>query len=116
MNARLLGIILLLSSSAAYAEGGAPQGAGFSQLLILGVFVFFMFWMMRAQSKRGKDHQKLINGLAKGDEVVTTGGLLGKITKVNDSFFSLQLSEGIEVFVQKSMIANSVPKGTMRSI
>jgi preprotein translocase subunit YajC len=116
MVKRLLSLSLLLSSAPAFAEGGASQGNPMGQILILGVFVFFLFWMMRAQSKRTKDHQKLIGAITKGDEVVTSGGLLGKITKVSDTFFAVQLADGIEVFVQKSMIANSVPKGTMRSV
>lgn len=116
MKLVVVGLSSLLFSASALAEGASPQGAGLGQFLILGIFAFLMFWMMRAQSKRTKDHQKLVSGLQKGDEVVTSGGLLGKITKVGDNFFTVQLSEGIEVYVQKSMIANSVPKGTMRSI
>lgn len=117
MKFSIIGLLLVLISGAAYAEGGAAaQGAGLGQFLILGVFAFLMFWMMRAQSKKAKEHQKLVGNLQKGDEVITSGGILGKITKVSDSFFTLQLSEGIEVFVQKSMVINSVPKGTMRSL
>lgn len=116
MYTRLIGLFLLLCSGNAFAEGGGAQSSPMGQIVILGIFVFFLFWMIRQQSKRAKDHQNLVNKIEKGDEVITSGGLLGKVTKVGDNFFAVQLAEGIEVFVQKSMIANSVPKGTMRSI
>lgn len=109
-------ILLALTSSGAMAQTAEKPGGQMGQLLILGVFVFFLFWMMRSQSKRAKEHKTLIEKLTKGDEVVTSGGLLGRITKVSDSFFAVQLADGVEVFVQKNMIATSVPKGTMTSI
>ena len=108
---------LSLLSGSAFAEGAAaPQGAGMGQLLILGVFVFFMFWMMRSQSKRAKEHQNLVSKLQPGDEIVVNGGLVGKISKIKDAFFIVQFSEGFECLVQKNMIATTLPKGTIKSI
>ncbi len=109
-------LALMFCSTGAFAQAGAPQAPGISQLLILGVFVAFFFWMMRSQSKKTKDHQNMIQSIAKGDEVLTNGGIIGKVTKVADAVFVIQLTEGIEVLVQKNMVAASLPKGTMKSV
>jgi preprotein translocase subunit YajC len=110
-------VAAMLFSGAAFAEGAAkPQGPAIGQFLILGVFILFMFWMMRNQSKRAKEQQNLINKLEKGDEVVVSGGLVGKISNISDNFFSVQFAEGVEILVQKSMIATTLPKGTMKSV
>jgi len=75
----------------------------------------FYFMLIRPQSKRAKEHQALISKLATGDEVVTTGGLLGKIAEVGDTFLTLEVADGVRVKVQKVQIAQLMPKGTLKS-
>ncbi|MBU2882942.1 preprotein translocase subunit YajC [Psychrosphaera sp. B3R10] len=106
--------------SNAYAEGGAPAAAaGPDMLIMLLIFgVIFYFMIYRPQAKRVKEHKNLVSSLAKGDEVLTAGGMIGKITKVADDkdFVRVELAEGIEVMVQKGSINSVLPKGTIKSI
>lgn len=106
--------------SNAYAEGGAPSAAaGPDMLIMLLIFgVIFYFMIYRPQAKRVKEHKNLVSSLAKGDEVLTAGGMIGKITKVADDkdFVRVELAEGIEVMVQKGSINSVLPKGTIKSI
>lgn len=115
----LLGFVVLVSAPvwadaapAAASDLGSPA---MSQGILLAAFgVIFYFFFIRPQSKRAKEHQQLLSNLAKGDEVVTTGGLLGKITRITDNFFMIMIAEGVEVSVQKNAIALTVPKNTMK--
>lgn len=106
--------------SNAYAEGGAPaQAAGPDMLIMLLIFgVIFYFMIYRPQAKRVKEHKNLVASLAKGDEVLTAGGIIGKITKVADDkdFVKVEVAEGSEVMVQKGSINTVLPKGTIKSI
>ena len=95
------------------AMGSSAMAQG---LLLLAFAVIFYFLILRPQSKRAKEHQQLVTNLQKGDEVITTGGLLGKITRVTDHFFVIMLSEGVEVPVQRQAITACVPKGTIKSL
>jgi preprotein translocase subunit YajC len=72
--------------------------------------------MWRPQSKRAKEHKNLVSSLSKGDEVITNGGIAGKISKVSEDFIAMEVSEGVELKVQKVAIAASLPKGTLKSI
>ncbi len=105
--------------SDAYAEGAqaAPAGAeGFLGLMpLILIFIIFYFLMIRPQVKRAKEHKKLVEALAKGDEVVTSGGILGKVTEVGDSFLSVEVAEGTVVKIQRNAVASLVPKGTVKS-
>ncbi|ROR32808.1 preprotein translocase subunit YajC [Inmirania thermothiophila] len=104
-----------LISDALAQEGAAPKAdplLGMLPLVIL--FVVFYFLLIRPQSKRAKEHRKMIEALAKGDEVVTNGGLAGRITALDDQFVTLQVADGVEVQVQRPMIAALLPKGTLR--
>ena len=93
-----------------------PTG-GFMQLLpMILMFVVLWFLMIRPQMKKAKEHKALIEALAKGDEVVTGGGLVGKITKVGDNYVTLEIAEGTEVTVQKPAIGLVLPKGTLKSL
>lgn len=106
--------------SPAYADTAAPaqqNGGGFSLLLMTGVFILFMYFVIwRPQSKRAKEQRNLLNSLAKGDEVVTISGILGRIAKINDNYVQLALADNIEITIQKSAIAGALPKGTLKSI
>lgn len=102
---------------AAWAQG-APGGAPnqFAPLLMMVVFiVIFYFLLIRPQQKKAKEHQNLLSRLSAGDEVVTGGGLLGRIIEVGDTFVTLEVAEGVRVKVQKIHVAGLMPKGTLKS-
>lgn len=100
----------------AYAQSGAPAAGGLEFFLMIGVFFVIMYFMIiRPQSKRAKEHKQLLESLAKGDEVVTSGGVLGRITDVGDSFVQIEVAKGVDISVQKHAVAGVMPKGTMRS-
>jgi preprotein translocase subunit YajC len=102
--------------STAYAqEPGAPSMT-YNLILFGGMFVLFYLILWRPQSKRAKEHKELIGGIAKGDEVLTSGGLLGKVTKVSDEYIAIQVAEGVELKIQKASVAAALPKGTINQI
>ena len=100
------------------AEAGASGGgSGLINLLFLGGFILiFYFLLIRPQSKRRKEHQALISSLNKGDEVVTAGGVIGSINKVEEDFVRLQVARNLEIRVQKSAVSATLPKGTLKSL
>ena len=105
----------LISPAYAQVAGGA-SGGGLSQILILVVFVaIFYFMLIRPQQKRMKDQQAMLAKLASGDEVVTSGGILGRITEVGETFVTLEVAEGVRIRVQRSQISQLMPKGTLKS-
>ena len=85
-----------------------------SLILPIGLVVLFYFFLIRPQSKRHKEHKEMVSGLQKGEEVITTGGLLGKITAVNENFVSVEISKDVLVNIQKSSIQSVMPKGTIK--
>jgi preprotein translocase subunit YajC len=107
-----------LFETAAYAaDGAATPGPGYMDLLLLVGFVgIFYFLLWRPQSKRRKEHQQLMTGLAKGDEVVTAGGIVGRVTKVEDDFIKVQVAADVELRIQKSAVGATLPKGTLKSL
>jgi preprotein translocase subunit YajC len=78
------------------------------------MFVVLYFVMIRPQMKKQKEHRAMIDALAKGDEVVTAGGLLGKVTKMGDGFISVEVTSGVELQLQRSAVVQVLPKGTMK--
>lgn len=106
-----------ISNAWAQSAPQAPQQPSMIEALLPFVilFVIFYFLLIRPQQKRAKEHKRMVENLAKGDEVVTTGGLLGKITDVGENFVDLEVAENMTVKIQRSMVSNVVPKGTMRS-
>jgi preprotein translocase subunit YajC len=108
-----------LFETTAYAApaGGAGGDAGLINLLFLGGFVLiFYFLLIRPQNKRRKEHQNLVTNLAKGDEIVTAGGIVGMINKVEDDFIKVQVSENVEMRIQKTAIGATLPKGTIKNL
>jgi preprotein translocase subunit YajC len=85
-------------------------------LFLIGFMVLIWFLMIRPENKRRKSHQEMLNSLEIGDEVVTAGGILGKITKIGDQFLEVTLNDSMKVKVQVSAISNVLPKGTINSI
>ncbi len=106
--------------SSAYAQTGAqqpPPGGDFIPLLMMvAMFVFFYFIAIRPQRKRQKEHQELVNNLAKGDEVITSSGILGKVNKLDDHYVVLQVADSVELKFQKVAVHAVLPKGTIKAI
>jgi preprotein translocase subunit YajC len=108
--------MISLAHAQTAAASSDPTG-GFMQLLpMILMFVVLWFLMVRPQMKKAKEHKALIAALAKGDEVVTGGGLVGKVIKVGDNYVTLEIAEGTEVIVQKPSIGLVLPKGTLKSL
>jgi preprotein translocase subunit YajC len=104
--------------SNAYAQA-APAGveSGLASFLpIILMFVVLYFLMIRPQMKRQKEQKAMMEALAKGDEVVTAGGILGRITKVSDGYVTLEIADGTEVVAQKASVATLLPKGTIKGL
>lgn len=102
----------------AWAAAGAPVSTGgqLAPLLVMGGFiVVFYFLLIRPQQKKAKEHQSLLSKLASGDEVVTSGGLLGRIIEVGEHFVTLEVADGVRVKVQKVQVNALMPKGTLKS-
>ena len=104
--------------SDAIAQSAAPPaGGGFIQILFLvGIFLLFYFLLVRPQRKRQKEHDAMVAALQKGDEVVTSGGLLGQIVKVDGHYLRLRLADNVEVNLQSTSVHAVLPKGTLKSL
>ena len=98
----------------AAASGGDMQSTLMSMLPLLLMFVVLYFVMIRPQMKKQKEHRAMIDALAKGDEVVTAGGLLGKVSKIGDSNIGVEIASGVEVQMQRSAVVQVLPKGTLK--
>ena len=93
-----------------------PTGGLMQMLPMILMFVVLWFLMVRPQMKKAKEHKALIAAIAKGDEVVTGGGLVGKVVKIGENYVTLEIAEGTEVVVQKPAIGLVLPKGTLKSL
>ena len=100
----------------AYAQAaGASPGGSFAPLLLMVVFiVIFYFLLIRPQQKKAKEHQAMLAKIATGDEVVTSGGILGKVIEVGETFATVEVADGVRIKVQKLQISSLVPKGTFK--
>lgn len=108
---------LFISQAHAATEG--PAGGGFEMLIMLGMFaVIFYFMIYRPQSKRVKEHKNLIASMSKGDEVLTSGGLVGKISSISEEndFLAIELNPNNEVVIKKDFVTAVLPKGTLKSL
>jgi len=101
--------------SNAYAQDAAAPGGLMSFLPLIVIFAVFYFMLIRPQMKRAKEHKLLVSQLGKGDEVITNGGLLGKITDVSEAFVTLEVADNIQIKLQRQAVANVMPKGTIKS-
>lgn len=100
--------------SSAHAQGAAPQGDPFGFLLpMLVIFGAFYFLLIRPQQKRQKAHAELVKALSAGDEVLTSGGILGKVTAVSEHYATVNIAKDVEIKIQKSSVSAVVPKGTI---
>lgn len=106
--------------SSAHADAGAPaaQGGG-NMFMIIALVLFigvFYFLTIRPQQKKEKEHTSMLDALAEGDEVLTSGGLLGKVTKVGDNFVAVEVSKDVEINIQRRSVMTLMPKGSIDSI
>ena len=102
--------------SQAWAQVGGGAGGGFeSMFLIVAMFGVLYFLMIRPQMKRAKEHKAMVEALQKGDEIVTAGGVLGRINKVGEGYVSLEIAPNVEIQVQRAAVQTILPKGTLKN-
>ena len=105
---------LLIRDAWAQTAGGDASGDFLSLVPIVLIFVLFYFLLIRPQQKRQKQHKEMVENIKKGDEVVTMGGTLGKITDVGENFVTLEIANGVQVKVQRHSVQSMMPKGTIK--
>ena len=115
----LLSFIGVSDAFAADAATAGAQGVGglvqmLPMLLIFGAVFYFLF--IRPQNKRANDHRTLLSELSKGDEVLTNGGIIGRIAKINEDFVMLSVADQVDITIKKDAIANVLPKGTLKTV
>ncbi len=107
---------LIPNAFAQGATGGGAESSLMSFLPLILMFAVLYFIMIRPQMKRQKEHRNMLAAMAKGDEVVTSGGMVGKVTKVGEAYVGVEIAEGTEITVQKSAVTTILPKGTIKSL
>jgi preprotein translocase subunit YajC len=107
---------MFISNAYAEAAAAAPENGIMSFLPLIALVAVFYFLILRPQSKRAKEQKSMITALQRGDEVVTTGGEVGTVSKVFDQYLSVEIAANLEVTVQKSAIQSVLPKGTIKAI
>ena len=105
-----------ISDAMADAGAAAAQSADplASLILPIGLVVLFYFFLIRPQSKRQKEHKRMVSDLQKGEEVLTSGGILGKVSNINDDFITLEIAKEVSLTIQKSAVQTIMPKGTIK--
>lgn len=106
--------MILFISDALAQTGGQAANPMMTFIMFGAIFVLFYFLLIRPQQKRQKQHREMVGNLKKGDEVVTVGGTLGKITDLGENFVSLEVADGVEVKVQRHAVQSMMPKGTIK--
>lgn len=111
---------LFISDAMAATTGAAPaagpSGDLYSLFMIGAIFVVFYFMLIRPQNKRAKEHRELISNLKKGDEVITSGGMLAKVTHITDQYIKISPADGVEIALQRAAVSAVLPKGTIKSL
>jgi len=102
--------------SNAYAASATSSNDLMSFLPLIVIFVLFFFMIIRPQMKAAKEQRAMIAALQKGDEVITSGGIVGKVSKVTDTFVTIEIAENTEITVQKQAVQSALPKGTIKSL
>lgn len=100
----------------AWAADAPSQGGIISMLPLFILFAVFWFFLIRPQMKQAKEHKTMVDAVAKGDEIVTNGGMLGKIKEIGDNFVVLEIAKEVEVKIQKNAISVTMPKGTIKTL
>lgn len=114
----VFGLMAALLSAPVWAEGtqSGPGGFPMDFIFLAAMVAVFYFLLIRPQAKRAKEHRELVAALAVGDEVVTSGGILGKVKKVDEHYAVVELDNNVEIKVQKTAVQATLPKGTIKSI
>ncbi|MBA2652492.1 MAG: preprotein translocase subunit YajC [Tatlockia sp.] len=106
-----------INDALAAATAPAAQTDGtFSLIMVVAIFVVFYFMLIRPQNKRAKEHRELVGNLKKGDEIITSGGILGKVVTIDEQYIKLALAEGVEISIQRGAVSSVLPKGTLKSL
>ena len=102
----------------AWAQSTSPQAGGSgSFILMMVVFIaIFYFMLIRPQTKQAKEHKAMLESLSKGDEIVTNGGMLGRVNKIGDNFIAIEIAQNLEIKIQKQAVSTVLPKGTMKGL
>ena len=108
--------MLISNAYAQTAAAAGPMDSVMQFLPIILMFVALYFFMIRPQQKKAKEHKALIDALTKGDEVVTQGGMAGRVARVGDDFIAIEIAEKVEIQVQKHAVALVLPKGTLKNL
>lgn len=108
--------MLISNAYAQTAAAAGPMDSVMQFLPIILMFVVLYFLMIRPQMKKAKEHKALVEALSKGDEIITTGGMAGRITKVSDDFVTVAIADNVEIQMQKPAIATVLPKGTLKNL
>ncbi|MGH8175333.1 MAG: preprotein translocase subunit YajC [Steroidobacter sp.] len=107
----------LISTAAAQAQGASGQPSALMQFLpLVLIFIVFYFLLIRPQTKRAKEHRAMVAALETGAEVVTSGGILGKVTELGEQYLTVEIAEGVKVKVQRHTVTQVLPKGTLKSV
>jgi preprotein translocase subunit YajC len=107
---------VFISPAYAQASGASPGGDIMTFLPMIAIVVVFYFLLIRPQQKRAKETKAMLQALQKGDEVVTAGGIVGKISKLSDTYANVEIAPGVEITLQRSAISLLLPKGTLKSL
>lgn len=108
---------MLISPAFAQAAGGASQGDLLTTMLpMVAIFVVFYFLLIRPQQKKAKEHRAMIEAVEKGNEIVTSGGMVGRVSKLTDQYVTIEVAQGVEVTLQRQAIAQLLPKGTIKAL
>jgi preprotein translocase subunit YajC len=106
----------LISNAYAAAAPAAPAESPMTGMLFfIGMIVIFYFLLIRPQQKRAKDHRKMVEAIGKGDEIVTNGGVLGKIVEVGEQYLTIEVADGVNIKLQRNAIATVLPKGSLKA-
>lgn len=107
---------LFISDAMAAATAPAQTDGTFSLVMVAAIFVLFYFMLIRPQNKRAKEHRQLVSKIQKGDEIVTSGGILAKVSSVDEQFIKATIAEGVEICLQRNSVTTVLPKGTFKSL
>jgi preprotein translocase subunit YajC len=108
---------VLISPAFAQAAGGSSQGDLLTTMLpMIAIFVVFYFLLIRPQQKKAKEQRSMLSALEKGNEIVTAGGIVGRITRISDQYVTVEVAPGTELTVQRQAVSQLLPKGTMKSL
>jgi len=102
------------AQTAPAAAGGDMQSSLMGMLPLVLMFVVLYFVMIRPQMKKAKEHKAMVDSLAKGDEIVSAGGMLGKVSKLGEVFIGLEIADGVEVQIQRAAVTQVLPKGSIK--